>query len=101
MRADQNKHPAGGKLKSSLVKEFFKDGTLSSVGKYRDGKKVGGWEYYLWNGLLKAAGKYSRGKLIGGWQWFRENGKLMQTGSLEDEKKTGVWKRHQTEWRVV
>ena len=47
MKADQSKHDAGGKLKNGEFKEFFKDGTLACVGKYRNGEKVGEWKYYL------------------------------------------------------
>jgi hypothetical protein len=39
MKADQSKHDAGAKLKNGEFKEFFKDGTLASVGKYATAKK--------------------------------------------------------------
>jgi antitoxin component YwqK of YwqJK toxin-antitoxin module len=56
--------------KDGVVEEFFKDGTLSSVGKYRNGEKIGEWK------------------------WYRENGKLMQSGSFDDEKRAAKWKRY-------
>ena len=57
MKADQSKHDAGGKLKNGEFKEFFKDGTLACVGKYRNGEKVGEWKYYLRNGVIAGRGQ--------------------------------------------
>ena len=94
MKTDQSQHDANGKLKNGVFKEYFKDGMLACVGKYRNGEKIGEWKYYLRNGLLKAIGRFSNGKMTGEWKWYRENGKLMQTGSFDDEKKAGVWKRY-------
>ena len=45
--------------KNGLVKEYFRNGQLCSVGRYTDGKKTGSWKYYLLNGKLKATGKFS------------------------------------------
>src|SRR5437867_3550076 len=94
MKTDKSKYGAGGKLKKGVFREYFKDGTLSCIGEYRNGEKIGEWKYYLLNGLLKAVGKYSSGKMTGEWKWYRENGELMQTGSFDDEKKVGIWKRY-------
>ncbi len=63
---DKSKYHADGKLKNGVFKEFFKDGTLACVGKYRSGEKVGEWKFYLLNGRLKAVGKFANGKMTGG-----------------------------------
>jgi hypothetical protein len=94
MTMDKNKFDADSKLKNGIFKEHFKDGTLSCIGEYSNGEKVGEWKYYLRNGLLKAIGGYSNGKMTAEWKWYRENGKLMQTGSFDDERKVGIWKRY-------
>lgn len=83
---DQTKFDADGRLKNGVFKEFFKDGTLSSVGEYSEGEKVGEWRYYLRNGLLKAIGRFSNGKMTGEWAWYRENGEPMNTGSFNDDE---------------
>ena len=36
----------GFQSKTGVVKVFFKDGTLSCVGKYRNGEKIGGRRTY-------------------------------------------------------
>ena len=89
-----NQDNGSGQTKNGIVKEFFKDGTLSCAGRCRDGTKIGEWKYYLRNGALKAVGKYADGKLNGPWKWYRETGKLMQTGSFDHEKRVGLWKRY-------
>src|SRR4029077_10418111 len=38
MKLNQIEHDADGKLKNGVFKEFFKDGTLACVGKYRKGE---------------------------------------------------------------
>jgi antitoxin component YwqK of YwqJK toxin-antitoxin module len=53
MKLNQIEHDADGKLKNGVFKEFFKDGTLACVGKYRNGEKAGEWKYYLRNGVLR------------------------------------------------
>ena len=60
MKAVKSKHDADGKTRSGVVKEYFKDGALSCVGRFRNGEKVGEWKYYLWNGVLRAIGTTSR-----------------------------------------
>ena len=57
MQRDKGKHDAEGQLKSGVFKEYFKDGTLSCIGKYRSGERAGEWKYYLRNGMLKAIGR--------------------------------------------
>jgi hypothetical protein len=53
MKLDTSKYDSKGQLKNGLFKEYFKDGTLSCVGKYINGEKTGEWKYYLRNGLLR------------------------------------------------
>ena len=47
MKADKDKYDESGRLKNGEFKEFFKDGTLASIGSYRDGERVCEWKFYL------------------------------------------------------
>jgi hypothetical protein len=67
MKMDQSKYDPDGKLKNGISKEYFKDGTLSCAGEYKNGEKTGEWKYYLRNGSVKAAGRFSKGKMVGEW----------------------------------
>jgi antitoxin component YwqK of YwqJK toxin-antitoxin module len=57
------------KQKDGLQKEYFRDGSLSSAGKYQNGKRTGTWKFYLRNGKLRATGKFLNGKFTGLWKW--------------------------------
>jgi antitoxin component YwqK of YwqJK toxin-antitoxin module len=62
MKIGRSKFDAYGRLKNGLIKEFFKDGTLSCVGEYRNGEKIGEWKYYLRNGLPKPSADFPMAK---------------------------------------
>ena len=91
---------ANKRHKTGLHKEYFRDGQLSSVGKYLNGKRTGLWKYYLRNGKLKAIGEFSDGQFTGLWKWYRENGKLLQIGRFENGKQVGPWKRYHATGRL-
>ena len=74
------KRDADGQLLNGIIREYFKNGTVSSEGEYINGSKTGEWKYYLVNGGLKAIGNYVNDEMDGHWKWYRENGNLMQTG---------------------
>ncbi len=52
MKANQS----DDKVRNGVRKETFRDGKVSAVGRYADGKKTGVWKYY------DASGKLSRTK---------------------------------------
>ncbi len=68
MKIDKSQHDTRGQLKNGILKEHFKNGTLSCIGEYTIGEKTGEWKYYLKNEILKAIGKYSNGKMEGEWK---------------------------------
>jgi antitoxin component YwqK of YwqJK toxin-antitoxin module len=63
MKLDKSKVGPDVKLKNGVFKEFFKDGSLACVGKFKNGGKVGLWKYYLKNGVVRAVGKFAGGKM--------------------------------------
>ena len=80
MKIDNSKFNKDGELKNGVHQEYFKDGSVSCEGEFKDDEWTGKWKYYLANGKLKAIGKYKDGKMSGEWKWYRANGKFMQTG---------------------
>ncbi len=38
MKSSKSQNYAGGQLRNGIFKEFFKDGTLSCAGRYRNGE---------------------------------------------------------------
>ena len=94
MKMDNSKFDNNGELKNGIYKQYFKDGSVSCEGEFKDGERTGEWKYYLANSRLKAIGNYKDGKMSGEWKWYRTNGELMQTGSFDNEIKCGLWTRY-------
>lgn len=58
-------------------KTFYEDGTLKSVGKYKNDKPVGRWKYFYQNSTIESEGIYTqKGTPDGEWKWFYEDGSL-------------------------
>lgn len=75
--------------KQGAWKEYYTDGTLRSVGSYKDNKPVGPWKYFYENGQVESAGKYTdKGQPDGDWAWYFDNGSLRRDqgfiGGVED-----------------
>jgi antitoxin component YwqK of YwqJK toxin-antitoxin module len=47
MKMDNNKFDKNGELKNGVHKEYFKDGSVSCEGEFKDGERTGQWKYYL------------------------------------------------------
>lgn len=41
MKVDKTKRGRDGRLKNGVIKEYYKDGSLSCAGNYKNGEKVG------------------------------------------------------------
>ena len=77
MKMDNSKIDKEGKLKQGVHHEYFKNGSLSCKGSFKEGERIGEWK------------------------WYRENGELMQTGSLDNDIKTGVWTRYRPDGKLM
>jgi antitoxin component YwqK of YwqJK toxin-antitoxin module len=52
MKTAESPHNAKKSPKNGLVTEYFKDGSVCSVGRYADGKKTGPWKAFDTSGKL-------------------------------------------------
>ncbi len=101
MKTDNSKFDQDGKLKHGVHQQYFKNGSLSGEGIFKDGEKNGEWKCFLANGQLKAIEKYTKVKMIGEWKWYCENGDPLQMGSIDNDIKTGVWTRYQEDGTLM
>ncbi len=46
MKIDKSQHDTRGQLKNGILKEHFKNGTLSCIGEYTIGEKTGEWKLF-------------------------------------------------------
>mgnify|MGYP001068377437 CR=1 FL=1 len=70
---------------------YHENGQLSQKGNYKDGKRVGLFEFYHENGQLKAMGIWKDGKREGLYVSFYENGQLLGKGNFKDGEFDGLW----------
>ena len=91
---------AAGKTKSGgasarATRHLRRDGSLESVGRWVDGKRVGAWKFWHHDGKTrKAEGRYDADGLFTGlWKWYAANGALRQRGRFEKGEQVGLWKR--------
>jgi uncharacterized protein YdhG (YjbR/CyaY superfamily) len=54
-------------------------------------KKTGEFLEFYVNGVLKAVGKYKNCQLHGDWKWFRKSGVIMRSGSFKNGTQVGTW----------
>jgi len=75
--------------------EYYKNGQLKSVGRYKNGKKVKKWKKYYENGQLASKGRYKintsgHSYKIGKWKAFDKNGDIKQSGRYEGINKKNI-----------
>jgi len=56
-------------------KEFYANGAVKAEGRYRNGKRVGKWQFYFPTGELEQEGNFNNnGQYHGEWIWYYLNG---------------------------
>lgn len=82
VKTDKSKYDPKGQLKNGLFKEFFMNGVLSCVGKYKNGKMTGIWNRYHPNGELYTQGKYEYNIKTGVWKTYTLKGELSKIKNI-------------------
>ena len=82
--------------------EFHNTGEFRGKGLYKEGNRIGDWEFYYASGKLEQKGKYDKkGKPQGIWKWFFENGKLSREENYINGKRDGELVDYNEEGKVV
>lgn len=70
--------------------KYFDNGKLSTVSKYKNGKKFGESKWYWKNGKLRGSVSFNENeKMSGEWKEYYENGQLENIGNYKNGEKTG------------
>lgn len=69
----------GIKQKHGEYRQWSKNETILTIGKYTCDHKSGNWEHYFSNGGIESIGRYFCGKKIQLWKFFDENEQLVLT----------------------
>lgn len=64
-------------------------------------KANGKYIQYYKNGGVQSIGKYKAGKMNGAWSFYRTDGSVMRTGSFKNGKQTGTWTTFDAKGRIV
>ncbi len=73
--------------------EFHNTGEFKGKGSYKEGNRVGDWEFYYPNGKIEQKGKYDKkGRAQGVWKWFYESGNLYREENYVNGKREGQLK---------
>ena len=76
-----------GKFKNGkrvgLWEYYWKNGQLRIKLSYKDGEFDGLWEEYYISGMLERKGNYKEGELDGLWEFFNEDGSLEKTKTFK------------------
>lgn len=83
------KFPLDQKIPAALVKKIVQYRIKEINESYP--KKSGEYLEFYDNGRLKAIGKYKSGKLHGKWQWFRKDGTKLRSGEFNLGNQVGTW----------
>lgn len=76
---------------NGLYESFYLNGSLQTVGWYKNNQPDSIWTYYYENGRKKAEGNYNESISNGKWSYYFENGNIKSEGILKGNKKQGDW----------
>ncbi|WLD24219.1 hypothetical protein NU10_02125 [Flavobacterium dauae] len=75
-------------------KAFFLNGNIYSIGKIKNLKENGFWEYFHFNGNKAREGEFIDGKPNGTHKYWYENGNLRAIGNWVDGLYDGKWEMY-------
>ena len=90
-------------LESAFPKALLKNLLLSRLNQINESypKNNGSFVEYYKNGAIKAIGKYRQKEMHGEWKFFRLDGSLMRSGRFNAGKQTGIWRTFDKSGREV
>ncbi|SDR96517.1 MORN repeat variant [Polaribacter sp. KT25b] len=81
---------------SQVHKEYFDNGKLKEIGKYKKGEQEGVWKYYYQNGQLESKTTYVNGDKIGSYEAYLQNGSPTRKGNYKKVKEVGAFGSYYT-----
>jgi antitoxin component YwqK of YwqJK toxin-antitoxin module len=70
---------------------WHENGQPKMRGQYKNGVRVGAFQWWHLNGQRSLAGIYDSGLKVGTWTWWHENGFKAIQGDYENDQPTGEW----------
>ncbi len=81
----------GDPVQHGPAKAWHENEQKKMQGQYRDGMRVGTFDWWHANGQRQLTGSYQNGEKTGQWTWWHDNGFKSIEGSYTDDTPTGIW----------
>ena len=82
--------------------EYHNTGEFKGKGLYKEGERVGDWEFFYASGKLEQKGKYDKkGRAQGVWNWYYESGKLWRREVYINGRRDGELKDYDEDGNII
>lgn len=89
-------------LRQGLWKEYYPTGELRSMGKYKNSKPIGEWNFYFEDKTVEITGEYdNKGEKQGEWIWFYPDGDTMTIAHYEDGDADGEYVEYDEDGKTL
>jgi uncharacterized protein len=82
-------------------KNYFQNGTISSIGNYKNNLRTGSWKFYYDEGKIEQEGKYKNDKEDGLWKWYYLAGSIKTEDEFNEGKEEGLFTEYDTLGNVI
>jgi len=83
-------------------REFYPDGTVRAEGRYRNGRRVGKWQFFFQNGYLEQEGSFNNnGQHHGEWIWYHPNGEIHVVQNFENGYLDGKFREFASDGKTI
>jgi uncharacterized protein len=82
--------------------EYHNTGEFKGKGLYKEGERVGDWEFFYASGKLEQKGRYDKkGRAQGVWKWYYESGKLWREEIYINGRRDGQLTDYDEEGNII
>lgn len=81
--------------------QYYDNGQAYIEGTYKDGERDGTWTAWRKDGTIWSIGEYRDGKENGKKMVYHENGKPYYEGTVKDDERVGTWSFWDEEGKLV
>lgn len=83
-------------------REFYPNGNTKAEGRYRNGKRIGKWQFFFIGGELEQEGVFNnRGEYDGDWIWYYPSGAKRITQTYLNGKEDGEFKEYFEDGAII
>ncbi len=82
--------------------EYHNTGEFKGKGTYKEGNRIGDWEFFYTSGKLEQKGKFDKkGRTQGLWKWYYESGQLLREETFLNGNREGELKDYDEANKII